>query len=122
VAGAPEPEVVIDPAEFTPALYNNPALTRKTVAVLKSVVGDAKVHAIAPMMGGEDFSRYGREGIPVFLFFLGTIAPEKVEAASKPGARPLPSLHSDYYYPVPEPSIRTGITCMSMAVLNLLGQ
>jgi hypothetical protein len=33
----------------------------------------------------------------------------------------LPSLHSDKYYPVAEPSIRTGVLTMSTAVLNLMG-
>ena len=34
----------------------------------------------------------------------------------------IPSLHSDFYYPVPEASMRTGVTTMSSAVLNLLGK
>ena len=75
-----------------------------------------------PLMGGEDFSRYGREGVPIFLYFLGTIDPKQVEAAQREGADPLPSLHSDLYFLVPEPSIRTGVLMMSLAVLNLVGK
>ena len=48
--------------------------------------------------------------------------PERVAEANKPGARPLPSLHSDLFYPVPEPTIKTGVLTMSMAVLNLVGK
>ncbi len=121
-AGAPEPTVKVDPGEFTPALVNDAALTRKTIALFKEVLGADKVHERPPMMGGEDFSRYGRRGVPVFMFFLGTIAPERVAEANKEGGRPLPSLHSDQYYPVPEPSIKTGVLTMSMAVLNLVGK
>ena len=55
---APEPEVKVDPGEFTPALYNEPALTRKTMALFKEIIGDANVQEVPPMMGGEDFSRY----------------------------------------------------------------
>jgi hippurate hydrolase len=121
-AGAPEPIVHTDPGEFTPALYNDPALTRKTVALFKEVLGPENVHERPPIMGGEDFSRYGRAGIPIFLYFLGTIAPERVAAAEKEGARPLPSLHSDEFYPVPEPSIKTGVLTMSLAVLHLVGK
>jgi hippurate hydrolase len=74
-------------------------------------------------MGGEDFGRYGRDGgVPIFLYFLGTVAPERVAEAAKEGAKPLPSLHSDQYYPVPEPSIKTGVRTMSLAVLNLVGK
>jgi hippurate hydrolase len=121
-ASAPEPEVKIDTNEFTPALLNNPPLTRKTVALFKEVLGADKVYERPPVMGGEDFSRYARDGVPIFLYFLGTLPPERVAESQKPGARPLPSLHSDLYYPVPEPSIKTGVLTMSMAVLNLVGK
>jgi hippurate hydrolase len=120
-ARAPEPVVRVDPGEFTPAMYNDPALARKTVAVFREVFGEEKVHERPPVMGGEDFSRYGREGIPIFMFWLGTVPPEKVKEAQASG-RELPSLHSDVYYPVPEPSIRTGVLGMSLAVLNLVGK
>src|SRR5207237_3668298 len=38
-AGAPPPIVKYDPQEFTPALRNDIALTRKTVAVFREVLG-----------------------------------------------------------------------------------
>jgi len=121
-ARAPKPVVTTIPAEFTPALYNEPKLTRKTVALFREVLGDKAVLERPPLMGGEDFSRYGREKVPIFLYFLGTIDPRRVEAAQREGAEPLPSLHSDLYFPVPEPSIRTGVLTMSLAVLNLVGK
>jgi hippurate hydrolase len=121
-ANAPEPIVKVDLSEYTPALFNEPELTRKTVAVFKDVLGADKVSARPAVMGGEDFSRYGREGVPVFLFWLGTIPPEQVAEAAKEGGKPLPSLHSPFFYPVPEPTIKTGVTAMSMAVLNLVGK
>jgi len=121
-AGAPAQEVKVNPEEFTPALVNDPALTRKTVALFKDVLGADKVVARPPVMGGEDFGRYGRAGVPIFLYFLGTIAPERVAESMKEGSKPLPSLHSDLFYPVPEPSIKTGVLTMSAAVLNLVGK
>ncbi len=121
-ARAPEPVVKLDPGEYTPALFNEPGLTRKTVAMFRQVLGEDHVHERPPVMGGEDFSRYGREGVPIFMFWLGTLAPERIAEASKEGGRPLPSLHSDVYFPIPEPSIRTGIKAMSLAVLNLVGK
>jgi hippurate hydrolase len=121
-ARAPEPVVKVDPGEFTPALVNDAPLTRKTVALFRDVLGPDKVHERPPVMGGEDFGRYGREGVPIFLYFLGTIAPERVAEADREGGQALPSLHSDQYYPVPEPSIKTGVLTMSTAVLNLIGK
>jgi hippurate hydrolase len=119
---APEPEVKIDLDEFTPALLNDKSLSRKTVALFRDLLGEDKIHERPPVMGGEDFGRYGREGIPIFLYFLGTITPERYAESKREGGRPLPSLHSDAYYPIPEPSIQTGVLTMSMAVLNLVGK
>ncbi len=121
-ANAPPPVVKIDPAEFTPALYNDPALTRRTVAALRQVLGSERVAARPPVLGGEDFARYGRAGVPVFLFWLGTVAPERVAEAAKENGKPLPSLHSEHYAPVPEPALETGVLAMSTAVLDLLGK
>jgi hippurate hydrolase len=121
-ARAPEPKVEIDPAEFTPALLNDKNLTRKTVALFRDLLGEDKIHERPPVMGGEDFGRYGREGIPIFLYFLGTVPPERYAESKHEGGRPLPSLHSDLYYPIPKPSIETGVLTMSMAVLNLMGK
>jgi amidohydrolase len=121
-AGAPEPVVARDAGEYTPALLNDRDLTRKTVDLFRDILGKDKVLERPPIMGGEDFSRYGRAGVPVFLYFLGTIAPGRVAESEREGARPLPSLHSPLYYPVPEPSIQTGVLTMSAAVLNLVGK
>src|SRR6185437_1622379 len=121
-AGAPAPEVKVNPEEFTPALLNDPALTQKTMAVFKDVLGADKVVARPPMMGGEDFSRYGRAKVPICLFWLGTIDPKRVTDSQREGGKPLPSLHSDRFAPVPEPCIKTGVLAMSLAVLNLLGK
>ncbi|HEY2787685.1 MAG TPA: amidohydrolase [Fimbriiglobus sp.] len=121
-ARAPEPEVKVNLDEYTPATLNDVALTRRVVGVFKQVLGDANVTPRAPIMGGEDFGRYGREGIPIFLYFLGTIPKDRYDAAQKPGGTPLPSLHSDSFAPAPEPSIRTGVKTMSLAVLELLGK
>jgi amidohydrolase len=120
-ARAPEPIVRLDLDTFTPSLSNHTELARKTGALFRGVLGADKVHGDALMLGGEDFSRYGREGVPAFFYFLGSMPPERVEAARKRG-EPLPSLHSDLYYPIPEPTIRTGVLTMSLAALNLLKQ
>ncbi len=118
-ANAPEPIVRIEIDDWCPALYNTPAVAKKTVPVLRAVFGDDKVHEIPPIMGGEDFSRYGRAGVPIFFYFIGTAEPAKYEAAKK-GGPPLPGMHSELYYPAPVPSIRSGVMSMSAAVMNLL--
>jgi metal-dependent amidase/aminoacylase/carboxypeptidase family protein len=118
-AKAPEPVVYFHADNFTPALYNNVELAKKTSNVFRATLGEENVIQQEPLMGGEDFSRYIRAGVPGFFFFLGTLPPDRI-AAMKTGKAPPISLHSDLYHPVPDPSIRTGVTAMSMAALNLL--
>ncbi len=121
-ARAPEPEVTVNQSEFTPALLNDSKLTRQMVAMFGELLGKEKIHERPPIMGGEDFSRYGREGIPIFLYFLGTIDDKRWEESKRPGANPLPSMHSDSFWPTIQPSIQTGVLTMSMAVMKLLGK
>src|SRR5205085_11327519 len=53
-ARAPEPSVRVDPGEFTPALVNDTALTRKTVALFQEILGPERVQVRPLIMGGED--------------------------------------------------------------------
>ena len=74
-------------------------------------------------MGAEDFGLYGRvePSIPICLFWLGTITRESVAESLKTG-QTLPSLHSSQFAPVPEPTLKTGVTAMTAGVLELLGK
>jgi hippurate hydrolase len=117
-AGADEPEVTV--SEGTPSLYNDDELTGRLVAVFREKLGADAVHDAPPVMGGEDFSRYSIEGkMPSMLFWLGTIAPERLERHASMEL-PLPSLHSAEYWPDAEPAIRGGVAAMSYAVLDLM--
>ncbi len=105
---------------YTPALYNDPALVDKVVSGFKKIFGVENVIKTQPVMGGEDFSRYGRtaDKVPVFMYWLGIISHEKIEHAKKTGEK-LPSLHSDLMIPDAEPSIFNGIKAMTNAVITL---
>jgi hippurate hydrolase len=118
-ANAPEPIIKVDPSEFTPALANDAALTKKMATLFQDVLGPDYVHKRPGSMGGEDFSRYARE-VPGFYFFVGSVDPERVAESKRPGGRPLAGGHTDGYAPVPEPTIKTGVLAMTMAVLRLL--
>jgi amidohydrolase len=122
-ANAPDPEITLINDEFTPKLENNLELTRKTISLFKQVLGEDKIHTRPTIMGGEDFSRYGLNGeIPIFMYFLGSVSPDRVAASKREGGKPLPGAHTDGYYPLPEPTLRTGVQTMSLAVLNLVGK
>lgn len=105
---------------YTPALYNNPALVNKVVPELKKAFGVKNIIESDPVMGGEDFARYGKtsEKVPIFMFNLGVVNIDKYHRF-KAEKKQLPSIHSDLMIPDPEPSIKTGITAMITAIKSL---
>jgi amidohydrolase len=116
------PTVTVERDHFAPAMYNNPELTKRLVAAWKKTLGDQNVEMVDPTMGGEDFSEYSllpEHSIPAVNFHVGAVEPAKLAESKKPGAAPLPTLHSSRFAPVPEPTIRTGIVAMTAAVLDL---
>lgn len=116
-AGAADPEVKV--SEGTPSLFNDNQLTVRLTACLKKTLGEDCVIRATPVMAGEDFSQFGRRGgIPVMLFWLGTVEQERLDRYTSMQIPP-PGLHSAEYYPDPEPSLETGIAAMSNAVLDL---
>jgi len=125
-AGLPSdkmPTVTVLRDEFTPATYNNPELTKRLVTVWKKTLGDKNVELVDPTMGGEDFAEFSllpEHSIPAVDFHVGAVDPAKIAESKKPGASPLPSLHSSKFAPVPEPTIRTGMVAMTAAVLDLM--
>ena len=123
-AGVPPeraPIVTVRKDEVCPAMYNNPELTKRLVAVWKKTLGDDNVEIVDPTMGGEDFSEYSLpdHSIPAVNFHFGAVDPAKI-ADYKQTGKELPSLHSSKFAPVPEPTIRTGIVAMTAAVLELM--
>lgn len=125
-AGLPEermPLVKVIEEEATPATYNTPALTARLRSALVNWLGADRVVPTEAEMGGEDFSFFGRttEHIPLCLFRVGAVDPAKVAESKRTGV-PLPSLHSSRFAPLPEPTLKTGITATVAAVLELLGR
>ncbi len=81
-------------------------------------LGAGQVKPAKPVMGAEDFGLFNEGNVPICMFWLGTISPERIEAASSKGET-LPALHSAKYYPDPGPSIATGVRAMTAAVVKL---
>jgi hippurate hydrolase len=120
-AGAPkEPVITIVPGESTEATYNDPALTDRVAKVLVRTLGEGQVVQMPPIMGSEDFSVYGRAGVPSVIFDLGAMEPHSFEKAKAAGTLP-PGPHSPLFAPDKEPTIRTGVTALTAIALDLLG-
>jgi len=122
-AGIPEalaPIVKVSDTEVTPATYNDPKLTERLAGTFEKTLGAGNVVKWPPIMGSEDFGNFSLDNqIPSCMFWLGAIEPAKVEASKKSG-KPLPSLHSSLFEPLPEPTLRTGVKAMTAAVLELM--
>jgi hippurate hydrolase len=119
-ANAPQ-EPTIKILESAVATYNDPALTKRLVKVLSSGLGESNVRERPPEMGSEDFSLYGQSGIPTVFLWVGAVEPKKFEQANASGAT-LPGPHSSLFAPEREPTIRTGVSVLTLAALDLLGK
>ena len=113
------PKVVI-PDTFTPANYNDEKLVDIMKKVSISAIGDENVVVSEPQMVGEDFARYGStdHDIPTVMYWLGTVPKERIEKYNL-GEYALPALHSPFYYPEIENSIRTGVLVSTESLIEL---
>ncbi len=122
-AGLPDdklPDVLVKD-EFTPSLYNDPDLTERVQRAIGAAIGEDNILPASPVMGGEDFARYGRQDppIPSVMFRLGAIGDELYQASRRRGVV-LPSLHTPFFAPDPEPTITTGVNAMTAAAMEIL--
>lgn len=125
-AGVPEelmPVISIAEDQFSPVTYNDPVLTRRVRAAIAGWLGADNVRNIDPEMGGEDFGLFSLPGrkIPITMFRVGAVDPAKFAESQRTG-EPLPSLHSSKFAPLPEPTIKTGVTALTAAALDLLAK
>ncbi|WP_018147399.1 amidohydrolase [Henriciella marina] len=120
--GAPEPEITVD-SDYTPSTYNDPDLATTAMSAISAAIGEENVKEMTPVMGGEDFSQYGRteESVPGLIFWLGAINQDTYDAAQD-GGPGLPSLHSPFFAPDYEPTIKTGVSSMTAAAMSLFNQ
>ncbi len=118
--GAPkEPIVKVTPAAN--AMYNDPALTKRLVATLRGVLGQANVIEVEPTMVFEDFAEFNLAGIPSADFWVGAVKPENFTGAQQSGA-PLPQLHSAAWAPDYAPTLKMVMTVETTELLELLGR
>lgn len=117
-SGAPRPPDV-NVTEGTPATFNDPALTKRLVDAVGKVLGEKNLSEAPSVMGGEDFSEYGRAGVPAVMLWLGITEPKRF-AQAKAAGETLPSAHSPLYAPDRERTLRTGVTLLTTSALELL--
>src|ERR1700722_14632491 len=121
--GVPEdrmPVVTVLEDESTPATINDVALATRLQKIFVAKLGAENLVEKQPIMGSEDFGLFSLDHkIPAVIFWLGAYDPAKVTESEKTGVA-LPSPHSPLFAPLPEPTLRTGITAMTDAAVALL--
>ncbi len=123
-AGLPENRYpTVTSGESSPATYNSPELAQRLKKVFTNWFGEERMVTTKPIMGAEDFGLFGRteDKIPICIFWLGTVDSERFKEHQR-GSISLPALHSSQFLPVLEPTLKTGVTAMTGAVLDLLGR
>ena len=118
MANAPAPDFQI--VEGIKAVINDPAVVATAEKVFKVAFGE-KLSLSPANTTSEDFSEFAGADMPLMMFNIGVYEPEKWAAANKSGT-PLPGNHSPLFAPVPKPTIQTGVTAMTLAVLSAFDQ
>jgi len=123
-AGMPDdkmPVVTVQKDEYTPATFNTPEFTEEMAAFLKTSFGNDRVVQMPPVMGGEDFSRFGREdkSIKSLIVWVGGVPQAEYDAAKKEG-RTLPSLHSPFWAPDAPAVISTATEALTAMTMKLM--
>ena len=118
MANAPAPDIQI--LEGIKAVINDPAVVATAEKALKVAFGE-KLSLSPANTTSEDFSEFAGADMPLMMFNIGVYEPEKWAAADKSGT-PLPGNHSPLFAPVPKPTIQTGVTAMTLAVLSAFDQ
>ncbi len=107
--------------ESTPVEYNDPAMTAQVKAILVKTLGADRVIDLSRIMGSEDVGVFAlpKHEIPLVYFRLGAMDPVKLAAAHAAG-KELPGPHTSHFEPLPEPTLRTGVTAMTSVAMSLL--
>jgi len=120
IPGERAPVVKVSETEATPETYNDPALAERLAGAFIKALGQENVFKASPVMGSEDFGLFSLDHqIPSAMFWLGASEPVKLKESRHTG-KPMPSLHSALFAPVPEPTLRTGVKAMASALLELM--
>ena len=116
-SGAPREPLITMP-ESGHVVVNDPALTRRVASALQKAMGTQQVIEMPAKMTSEDFSEYGRAGIPAVLLHIGAVNPAKLAESRRTGI-PVPAPHSPEWLPDLEPTLKAAIRGETVVLLNL---
>jgi amidohydrolase len=111
---APKVEI----SEGLSSTVNDPKLAARLFHVLQPVLGSQNVVDDQKRTVSEDFSEFGRAGIPSVMMFVGAVKPDKIAEAQRTGET-LISLHSSKWAPDLDPAMHTAIVTEVSSALDL---
>jgi hippurate hydrolase len=117
IAGAPPPKIALTLGAYS--VVNDQAVTSRIATVLQQAFGARAREQKGVIPASEDFSEFLRAGVPGTFLTLGATDPKLIAAAAV-GGPTVPGNHSPLFAPVPEPTIKTGVEAMTLAIMNLL--
>ncbi len=116
-----EPEIITrdDSAVSLTTVYNDPALTARLAAALKTALGDKTVVEMPAKMTSEDFAEYWNTGkVPSALLHIGAVNASRFAEIQKTGI-PGPAPHSPEWAPDREPTLKGAIRAVVTELLEL---
>ena len=118
-AGAPREPIVEFANAGTGPVFNDPPLTLRVAAAIRQALGADRVVEMPAKMTSEDFSEYGRAGVPAVLLHVGAVNPAKLAEARRTGIA-VPAPHSPEWLPELEPTLKSAVRAEIAALLDLL--
>ena len=116
-SGAPREPLIAMPGSGH-VVVNDPKLTARVAAALQKVIGTQQVVEMPAKMTSEDFSEYGRAGVPAVLLHIGAVNPAKLAESRRTGI-PVPAPHSPEWLPDLEPTLKAAIRGETVVLLDL---
>ncbi|MSO82138.1 MAG: amidohydrolase [Acidobacteria bacterium] len=118
-AGAPREPLVEFANAGVGAVFNDLVLTERVASALRAAMGPQKVVEMSAKMTSEDFSEYGRAGVPSVLLHVGAVSPAALAEAKRTGT-PVPATHSPQWLPELEPTLKAAVEAEIAALVDLL--
>jgi amidohydrolase len=117
-SGAPRPPDVSVPASVRSPVFNDPPLTLRLAAALKTALGEQYVVEMPAKMTSEDFAEYGVAGVPSALLHIGAVSQAKLAEARRSGI-PVAAPHSPEWAPDLQPTLKAAVRAEVAELLTL---
>jgi hippurate hydrolase len=117
-SGAPREPLVTMPPGGNHVVVNDPVLTGRLFTALQRSLGPDRVVQMPAKMTSEDFSEYGRAGVPAVLLHIGAVSLSRLSDAERTGI-PVPAPHSPDWLPDLEPTLKGAVRGETVALLEL---